>query len=103
MRSKSGEIKLKKSLIVLIVALVSGCATSQDNLNSIYDGLLKQGLPEHYSDSYVHGCAAGYAVAGDRGYGFNKNVAAFDADSVYRQGWSDGFAICKSEYERYHR
>lgn len=83
-------------IIILLVALaLAGCATErlQRERNQL------AGQPEEYKDGYVDGCSSGTKAAGNPYYSFKKNAMRFDADKLYAQGWTDGFNVCKADYE----
>jgi len=78
--------------VALSILLVQGCATNQLPL-----GVRDQPLP--YQEGYRAGCDSGYVAAGHPYYRFNKDPGRFGSDTLYGQGWSDGFAVCKGSYE----
>ena len=86
-----------KKLIVaaLAIFLVAGCATQR--LQQERQNLA--GYPEPYKDGYVDGCGSGTKAAGNPYYTFKKDVMRFDSDKFYSQGWTDGFNVCKADYE----
>ena len=59
--------------------------------------------PPKYQLGYAAGCDSGYVAAGHPYYRFRKNHAFFNSDALYRQGWADGFAVCKGQYESIQR
>jgi hypothetical protein len=81
--------------ILLLIACLYGCA--EGRLKGERDGLA--GQPEPYKDGYVDGCSTGTKAAGNPYYAFKKDVARFESDKFYSQGWTDGFNICKANYE----
>jgi len=48
------------------------------------------GYPPAFKDGYIDGCET---AKGSR-FGW-KNPKRFESDAQYKQGWSDGFDICK--------
>ena len=82
----------KIALIVLSIAL-SGCATEDLKRRQ----LERQGQSPQYIDGFAEGCPSGKVVVGDTFSRFTKNSNRFDSDSLYRQGWIDGFAACREE------
>jgi hypothetical protein len=55
--------------------------------------------PPSYRAGFSPGCDSGYVAAGHPYYRFNKDVTRYAGDSLYKQGWDDGFAQCKGRYE----
>jgi len=82
-----------KQLIVILLALILISACKSQNLREV------QGQPAEYQAGYHHGCDSGYVAAGHPYYSFTKDVARFEHKDQYRQGWTDGFNVCKSQYE----
>ena len=82
-------------IALLLILAISGCATErlQRERNQL------AGQPEEYKDGYVDGCSSGTKAAGNPYYSFKKNATRFDADKLYAQGWTDGFNVCKADYE----
>ena len=88
-----GSIRRTGRQQAAVVALVAaaGCATTMDQV--------PPDQPEAYRSGYAAGCDSGYVAAGHPYYRFSKDAAAYGADDLYRQGWDDGFAVCKGKYE----
>ena len=86
-----------KTIVLIIVVGLVGCATH--GLDMRRQELTRQGHPPAYIDGHVEGCSSGTAAAGNPYYRFAKNVQRFESDKLYVQGWNDGFAVCKSQYE----
>ncbi len=59
--------------------------------------------PEAFRVGYAAGCDSGTSAAGNPYMGFTKDVARFDSDRLYAQGWDNGFAVCKGRYESIRR
>jgi hypothetical protein len=48
----------------------------------------------------MSGCDSGYVAAGHPYYRFSKDVTRYGNDNLYyKQGWDDGFSVCKGKYE----
>lgn len=88
---------MNRILIVISIFLFTGCAT--ERLQSERNKLA--GQPEEYKDGYVDGCSSGTKAAGNPYYKFQKDPRRFDTDKLYAQGWGDGFAVCKADYESF--
>lgn len=58
-----------------------------------------EGQPLLYKQGYGAGCDSGYVAAGHPYYKFSKDVASYSKNSLYKQGWDDGFAVCKGQYD----
>ncbi len=90
---------IKLGIVPLLVAttfLLSACASQRDIM-------IDQGYPVAYADGYDDGCHSGNKAGGSLFDQFKKDVAKFDADKQYAQGWSDGFKQCESEQEAIQR
>lgn len=83
--------------IVMLILLVAGCAAQQ--LERKREMLVSQGHPTEYIDGHIDGCNSGKKAAGNPYFSFAKDVKRFQTDTLYNDGWQDGFTICKSEYE----
>lgn len=81
--------------VIFVGFVLVGCAGKQ--LQWQRDKL--SGQPEPYKDGYTDGCSSGTKAAGNPWFSFKKDVMRFGSDSIYAQGWTDGFNVCKSEYE----
>lgn len=84
-----------RNAIVATLIFLTGCAA--DRLAAERRNLA--GHPIEYQDGYVDGCSTGTKAAGNPYYEFRKDIRRFDADRLYAQGWTDGFNICKANYE----
>lgn len=85
-----------KSLFLSLCAclLLSACATGANDV----DAAVGANQPQAYKSGYKGGCDSGYVAAGHPYYKFSKDVKAYAKDSLYKQGWDDGFAVCKGKY-----
>ena len=92
---------MKKRITVVLLSLLAlaGCS----GLELQRDLMLKEGHPTPYVDGYIDGCPSGKAAGGNMYHRFTKNVMRFEVDSLYRQGWTDGFEVCRSEYLAWRR
>lgn len=52
--------------------------------------------PPAFQDGYIEGCSSGRKAGGEDAYPFKKNLDRYDADSLYRSGWDDGFRVCRA-------
>lgn len=86
-------------LIFTICSFLTACATSLSNVNKRVGA--NQPLP--YKEGFAAGCDSGYVAAGHPYYKFNKNVNRFSEDAMYKQGWEDGYGVCKGSYESIQR
>ena len=59
--------------------------------------------PLEYQQGYAEGCDSGYVAAGHPYYRFTKDPVRYGSDSLYAQGWNDGFMVCKGGYESTQR
>jgi len=84
-----------KFYILIIVVLLSGCASNMQGI----DREIGAGQPLAYKEGYMGGCDSGYVAAGHPYYKFNKDVTRYSSENIYKQGWDDGFAVCKGKYD----
>lgn len=85
-----------KLLITIITSLsVSACLTPAQQL----DREIGAGQPQEYKDGYLDGCPSGQKAAGYIYAKFKKQVIRYGEDNLYKQGWDDGFQVCKSKQE----
>ena len=74
----------------VIALALTACQTSVAN---VPDG------PPSYRQGFAEGCDSGYVAAGHPYYQFKKDPTRYAQDSMYSQGWNDGFATCKGKYD----
>lgn len=84
-----------RSIALVVMCLVlGGCATQMREVPS--------GPPE-YQQGYAAGCNSGNVAAGHPYYRFTKDISQYASDQLYKQGWDDGFQVCKGKYESVQR
>lgn len=83
---------MKTIVAVIVITLLAGCA------NRAYQQQVAS-QPPSYTNGYEEGCGSGYSAAGNPWYHFSKNVQRFGVDSMYAQGWTDGYNVCKGRYD----
>lgn len=86
---------MKRIIALTLIAILTACAA--ERLQTERDKLA--GQPEEYKDGYVSGCSSGTKAAGNPYYQFQKDPQRFEIDKLYAQGWNDGFAVCKADYD----
>lgn len=74
-------------MVVVAAIVVSSCATERAPPG-----------PPTYREGWKQGCDSGYVAAGHPYYRYAKNVSRFNADELYKQGWNDGYDLCKTRY-----
>lgn len=84
-----------KKTTTLLLFLISGCATDMQRV----DREIGSNQPPSYKQGYADGCDSGYVAAGHPYYRFKKDVIRFTSDNIYKQGWDDGFSVCKGKYD----
>ena len=47
----------------------------------------------------MDGCDSAYAAAGKSGFQAKKDDALYVSNLEYKEGWEDGFGLCKSRLE----
>ena len=82
-------------LSTICLLMISGCATTIKQV----DREVGVGQSPEYKQGYGAGCNSGYVAAGNHYYKFTKDVTAYSANQVYKQGWDDGFTVCKGKYD----
>lgn len=90
---------MKLYKIVILAVSLSGCLTPQQML----DKEIGPDQPQEYKDGYLDGCPSGKSAAGRFYDKFTKNVLRYSDDKLYKQGWDDGFQVCKSKYESFKK
>lgn len=85
---------MKRIVAVAVMVVLSGCATTMREV--------PQGPPT-YQEGYAAGCNSGNVAAGHPYYRFTKDIQAYASDQLYKQGWDDGFQVCKGKYESVQR
>lgn len=81
---------MKKSVIVAACVILAGCATRPSDVAV---------GPPAYKDGYAPGCDSGLSAGGNPYYHLTKDPQRFLDDKMYAQGWNDGFAACKGQYD----
>lgn len=84
-------MKVQWVLLSLAIGL-AGCQSTRDQL-------LAEGYPPAFADGYQDGCGSGRQAAGAIGGEFKKDAPRFLKDSLYSQGWADGFRQCQAMQE----
>lgn len=79
----------------MVALILTGCATSTQSI----DREIGAGQPPAYKEGYGAGCDSGYVAAGHPYYKFKKDVNRFASDEFYKQGWADGYGVCKGKYD----
>lgn len=95
--------KLLRALVALFAAslVLSGCVASQ--AESARDRLIQRGYSAAYADGFSHGIQSGKAAAGNPYASFAKDPRRYREEDDYKQGYDDGFAQGKGEYEAIQR
>lgn len=85
--------------LIILVLLLASCATNM----SMVDQEVGAGQPQAYKQGYRDGCDSGYVASGHPYYRFSKDVSLYGSDNLYKQGWDDGYGVCKGSYESIQR
>jgi hypothetical protein len=81
---------MRNTYVLLVVAMVmAGCAASKEV--RITEQLA--GRPQAYRDAYVDGCKSAESKETQ-----SKDVERIQKDSLYANGWYDGYEECKASY-----
>jgi len=86
---------MKKIIIFFLFLTFLACATSMESTNR----QVGSNQPTPYKAGYCAGCDSGYVAAGNPYYRFKKDVNRYKEDDLYKQGWNDGFSVCKGKYD----
>ncbi|MBB5406064.1 hypothetical protein QF000_000605 [Paraburkholderia atlantica] len=82
--------------LVLSSLLVTACQTMPDSYTAQFQ---REGEPPAYIDGHADGCRSGLSAAGNPYVQATKDPTRFAQDSMYAQGWNDGFSTCKEWYK----
>jgi hypothetical protein len=83
-------------LLIAGLTVLGGCVSQKESLVS-------KGAPLSYADGFDDGCHSGKKAGGSLFDQFQKDPVRFASDTLYSQGWSDGFRQCETELEFVHR
>lgn len=86
---------MKTIFALCTAAAVAACATDMGSV----DRDVGAGQPLAYKEGYRSGCDSGYVAAGHPYYRFSKDVSRYGGEPLYKQGWDDGFSVCKGQYD----
>ncbi|PHM16468.1 MAG: hypothetical protein CJD30_11420 [Sulfuricurvum sp. PD_MW2] len=75
---------------ILSAVLLTACAPMASEI--------PQG-PQAYREGYADGCSSGYVAAGQPYMKYKKDVYRAGSDSLYKEGWTDGYNTCKGKYD----
>lgn len=76
---------LRFFILVNVALLATGCAATQPSRPNVN----LSGYPPAFQEGYADGCHSARTLIGVR-----KDEARFKNDSLYAQGWRDGYDIC---------
>ena len=90
---------MERILPVLVMVMLAGCVTgcAAQRVDQRRAQLQDQDQPLAYIDGYLSGCDSGAIVAGNPWYAVKKDNYLYKMDSVYAEGWNDGFQMCLSQ------
>ena len=94
--------------IVILAIFLSGCVATysaryqsppplQSTSLAQVDAMAGGQQPVAYKVGFRDGCDSGRVSAGNTSFIFKKDVVRFDEDSLYQQGWTDGYNRCFAE------
>ena len=83
------------AFLLVLYMLLAGCATDP----GMVDRTVGASQPIEYKQGFRAGCDSGYVAAGHPYYRFSKDVVRYQNNDLYRQGWNDGFSVCKGKYD----
>lgn len=85
---------MKNGIALAAALLVAACAPVQSVTQRHTEG-----QPLEYRLGFENGCSSGYVAAGHPYSRWDKDVVRYNSVEQYRQGWDDGMAVCKGDYE----
>jgi len=86
---KQNRLWIASAALAALFAL-GGCASTSETM-------MQQGYGPYYSHGYEDGCKSGRKAGGSMFDQFSKNVRLYDSDYKYREGWNDGFRVCRGQ------
>jgi hypothetical protein len=87
--------------LLAVGATLSGCVATQ--ADSARDRLIQRGYSAAYADGFAHGIQSGKSAAGHPYASLQKDPKRYREEDDYKQGYDDGFAQGKGEYEGIRR
>jgi len=90
---------MKKLLTLLLCAGLAGCVGTQAGWQQAE--LQRKGMPPAYIDGFGPGYQSGQKAGGNLYAQFSKDPVRYANDPLYHQGWDDGFAQGKGQYESF--
>lgn len=90
---------LRFMMIAVMMTGLSGCMTPAQWV----DSEVGANQPADYKLGYLDGCPSGKKATGDFGSRFTKDVSRYGTDALYKQGWDDGYSVCKAKSENLNR
>ena len=84
------------------VLLIVGLSISGEGLSQKAP-LLNEGITLSYADGFDDGCYSGKKAGVNQFDQFQKDRGRFLRDTLYSQGWSDGFRQCETKLEAIQR
>lgn len=82
-------MKLPRLLLGSLALLAAG------GCQSLREQMLAANYPPTFVDGFEAGCSSGRSAVGPLGQ-FSKDVPRYLRESLYAQGWDDGFRQCES-------
>lgn len=73
------------------------CCLAVAGCQSTHDQLVSEGYPPAFADGYQDGCGSGRESVDPIKGQFKKDVPRFLRDTLYAQGWGDGFRQCQGQ------
>lgn len=80
-----------------LITINVGCVASQ--AEATRDRLIQRGYSAAYADGFSHGLQSGKAAAGNPYASMQKDPRRYRDENQYKQGYDDGFAQGKGEYD----
>jgi hypothetical protein len=93
---------LLRAVVALSACVIlSACVGTQ--ADSARDRLIQRGYSAAYADGFAHGLQSGKSAAGHPYASLQKDPKRYREEDEYKQGYDDGFAQGKGEYEGIRR
>jgi hypothetical protein len=87
-------MNMRGKLLLVAALFASGCSTPMET--RLQDKLADR--PAAYREGYIAGCRSGQAEAAHSDGKEVKDASRIQSDTLYANGWYDGFEDCKNNY-----
>jgi hypothetical protein len=82
---------MKLFIMIMTTLVLLGCASDTQRVNNEF----RANQPLEYKQGYIDGEKSGCDSVGNPWYKVTKDLQRYADDSLYKQGWDDGFSAGK--------